>query len=147
MSDTARARASRRNGRKSKGPRTLAGKRRAAGHARKHGLTLPALHDPALSSQVDALARKFAGADGDPRRYELACRIAEAQVDVMRVRQTRLSLLEQVETNREALAQLVRLDRYERRALSRRKGAIWAFAEAAQAKSDFGKLNLDGKTQ
>ena len=142
MSDTARARASRRNGRKSTGPKTRAGKQRAAGHARTHGLNLPVLHDPALSHQVEVLASKFVGTDADSRRYELACRIAEAQVDVMRVRQARLPLLEQVETDSDALAQLVRLDRYERRALSRRKSAIRTLAEAAKAKarSGFGEL-------
>jgi len=145
VTDTARARASRRNGRKSEGPKTLAGKLRVARNAQRHGLSLPVLLDPALSREVEDLARRYAGADPAPRRHELAGRIAEAQVDVMRVRVARLPLLERVESDRDALALLVRLSRYERRALSRRKSAIWAFAAAGKDEDEFGRTNLGEK--
>jgi hypothetical protein len=79
----------RRNSRASTGPRTASGKAAAAQNARRHGLRVAALSDPVLSVEVAKLAREIAGEDADERRRELAQRIAEAQIDVARVRQAR----------------------------------------------------------
>jgi hypothetical protein len=136
--ETARARASRDNARRSTGPNTSAGKARARRNARRHGLTLPVLSDPALAPEVDDLARAIErsvlaharGAAPDARRHALACRIAEAVIDLRRVRAAKLPLVAALHadpTNTAPLAQLARLDRYERRALSRRKAAIRDF--------------------
>jgi hypothetical protein len=65
------------------------------------------------------------GRDDDPRRHELAYRIAEAQLDLVRMRTARLPLVAQLEPNpKAAVREPLRLDRYERRALSRRKFAV-----------------------
>jgi hypothetical protein len=171
-----RTRANRHNARASTGPRTPAGKARAAKNALRHGLNMPVAIDPGLGDEIERLAKLIARDADDPGRLQGARRIAEAQIDVMRVRRARLALLsdpgarspklswrdirrriaalkrrpdpeeafeamnELIETRKsegaertlvEGLpflaAQLAKLDRYERRALSRRKTTIREF--------------------
>jgi hypothetical protein len=156
---TARARASRRNGRKSRGPKTPAGKAVAARNARRHGLNLPVLADPRVAPDVDALARQITtsvvGRDDDPRCHELGRRVAAAQLDLVRVRTARLPFVATLDDDPTSAARMVpellRLDRYERRALSRRKFAMRAFETvalpAAAARRHFGETNLGGKNE
>jgi hypothetical protein len=122
--------ANRRNARASTGPRTSAGKARAAQNASRHGLSVPARYDPARSEEIEALARAIAGARADAECLELARRIAEAQIDVVRARAARLQLYPEVLHNPVAIARLAAIDRYERRALSRRKRAIRVLVDA-----------------
>jgi hypothetical protein len=80
------------------GPKSAAGRARSAKNAFRHGLNLPLLTDPAASAEVVALARKIAasaGAEqsGKPEFIELAYRVAEAQLDLVRVRWARRDLI------------------------------------------------------
>jgi hypothetical protein len=125
-----KAEANRRNARASTGPRTVAGKARAAQNARRHGLNLPARYDPSRSGEIDALAGVIAGADAGAERRELASRIAAAQIDVERARRARLDLYPQALRERDAIARLAAIDRYEGRALSLRKRAMRDFDDA-----------------
>jgi hypothetical protein len=61
----------------------------SARNARRHGLSLPVLADSGLSEEVEALACEIAGVSANSEMHELARRIAEAQIDLRRVRSAR----------------------------------------------------------
>ena len=136
MISEARREASRRNGRRGQGPKTAEGKARSSRNAVRHGLSQPAGLDPAFADQIAALARAIAGPEAGRERFEMACRIACAQMDVARVRRARADLLSVQPLDGATLARAVALDRYEARALSRRKRAIWAFDAASALAAD-----------
>jgi hypothetical protein len=134
MSRARRAFANRANARKSTGPQTRAGKAVVARNARRHGLSLPLLGDQAIEPEVEALARliigSIVGLAAEPRILELACRIAEAQLELVRVRRVRLPVRARLAAEPAVAGELLRLDRYERSALARRKRALRAFDAA-----------------
>ena len=122
--------ANRRNARRSTGPRTVAGKARAARNARRHGLTVSPLNDPAFMRAAAALAAAIlqTGQMGtDPESQLEAMQIAIAHTRVRQVRAAKRKLhgsgLEWDELTR----RLASLDRYEGRALARRKMAMRVF--------------------
>jgi hypothetical protein len=184
-----------------RGPLTAKGKARASQNARRHGLSRSVLRDRIATVEIEDLTRKICGsrpgsqtdkegakgidAAVDREFARIARRIAEAQVDLLRVRRARHDLISRAFANphfrpgkglhawirllakagellklgvalsqdmREAIevkprgaeklalilsdasAELARMDRYERCALSRRKFAIREF-DVAQEKA------------
>jgi hypothetical protein len=81
--------ANRANARASTGPRSAAGKLRSARNASRHGLSVPVWSDPELSADARILTLEIAGPDAAPNLQRLARVIAEAQIDLNRVRQAR----------------------------------------------------------
>ena len=139
MTSAAKIRANQRNALKSTGPKTRAGKRIVARNARHHGLTVPVLCDPALTREVEDLARAIersvTGAEADAAGHALACRIAEAVIDLQRVRLAKVPLVSALEADAgdgRALARLWRVERYERHAFARRNRAIREFDATAR---------------
>jgi hypothetical protein len=86
-------RANHANAKSSTGPKTTPGKARSAQNALRHGLNVSTLSDPALAPLAEAMARRIAGHDADAEALECARRIAEAQVDINRVRGARRHLI------------------------------------------------------
>jgi hypothetical protein len=110
--------ANRSNARRSTGARSEEGKRRSAGNALKHGLSLPIVLDAHLSEEVRALAYKIAG--GDHHLLNLATEIAEAQLNLQRVRRVRAEAINRLLSDPQyrTRSQMLRMNRLIARALT-----------------------------
>lgn len=168
--------ANRENAKKSTGPRTTAGQKRASRNSFRHGLSVP-LRSADFIKRLDKLARRIAGKDAGAIVLNIAYSIAEAHLELVRVRQTKTAAINYIhgygalrsslpvdpdfvaklsrlietaglikelgylippllppmperepertaEAMRRAIPKLVKLDRYEDRALARRTRAI-----------------------
>ena len=93
MTLSRRVRANRANARRSTGPKTAAGKSKAAGNARRHGLSVPVNLEASLEPMVEEFALVIAGEGADATRFDKARRVAEAQIDLLRIRRSRLAIL------------------------------------------------------
>ena len=90
------SRPNRRNASRSTGPRSRAGRKRAAGNATVHGLTANLLSNATLAEQVEKLAREIAGSVGDAILLQYARDVARAEIDLARVRRIKVALIERV---------------------------------------------------
>ena len=93
MTSDDKTKANRANARASTGPKTADGRARVARNALRHALSLPVCSNPALSEEVETLAREIAGPDANAETQDLARQVAEAQIDLRRVRCARHKLL------------------------------------------------------
>lgn len=132
MSNDRRVEANRNNARKSTGPRSAAGKRRASRNSFRHGLSVTAA--PSATKRIGTFARQIAGRNANATLLQAARSIAAAALDLAQIRRIKLALIERAlaleelerselsnvdriaDAVRRALPELVKLDRYERRA-------------------------------
>ena len=111
--------ANRANANKSTGPRTRRGKAKVGRNALRHGLDAFGCGDSGLSETTERLAKAICQGP-DRVGYHQALIIAESFADIVRVRAARVHILDHALE----LPKILRLERYELRALSRRRRAI-----------------------
>ena len=93
MVSTRKQQANRANAKRSTGPRTAEGKARASRNAQGHGLAVPVAANQAFYAEIDQLACAILTSCAPCANLELASRVAEAQIDLNRVRCARHQLI------------------------------------------------------
>jgi hypothetical protein len=141
MTSEAKIAANRRNAQRSTGPRTALAKARVRRNALRHGLAALVVGDPTVATEVDRVAAALGGPGAGAVDRDQALIVAEAQVTLKQIRRARAQIMELGPPTRNPNAwdtasmppvercglyvdQLLRLERYERRALARRKRAV-----------------------
>jgi hypothetical protein len=123
--------ANRSNAKRSTGPRSKTGRETSSRNALRHGLAIDIGADPAFRGDIEKLAKLLSRASGGPTVSEVAREAASAELDLLRIRKIRAWLFETHAGATDGLAELndklAKLERYERRAFSRRKRALRAF--------------------
>ncbi|SIO46540.1 hypothetical protein SAMN05443247_05744 [Bradyrhizobium erythrophlei] len=130
--------ANRSNARKSTGPRSKKGQEASSRNARRHGLAIAVGCDPALQGEIEKLARLLS-TSGSQDVSGPAREAAEAEFELLRIRTVRAWLFQTLYFAKanapdglaELNGKLGKLERYERRAFSRRKSALRAMSQAA----------------
>jgi hypothetical protein len=125
--------ANRNNAKKSTGPRSEAGREASRRNARRHGLAVAVGTDPAFHDDIEKLAKALSLSRGMQGVDERAREAAGAELDLLRIRKIRAWLFETLhfcakDISPSRLAELndklAKLERYERRAFSRRKRVL-----------------------
>jgi hypothetical protein len=131
--------ANRRNGLLGRGLKTSAGKARSSRNALKHGLSIPVNRDKTLRRRIEVLARILARSEAENVFGQVRV-LAEAELELARARAVLEAVLthagitaewnggpEQGPALIDVLPELQRLERYERRAFSKRRRALRDF--------------------
>jgi|SRR3981081_2178354 hypothetical protein len=130
MSSDRQIAANQNNAKRSTGPRSKAGREVSRHNARRHGLAIDIGNDPAFHDDIEILADALS--NGTQIDSECAREVAEAELDLVRIRKIRAWLFATLYCADTALPdrlaelnkKLAQLERYERRAYSRRKRVL-----------------------
>src|SRR5437588_12950126 len=96
MSSERKIAANRRNARKSRGPRTLAGKVRASRNACRHGLAAISHDNLAYCAEIEQAAKAICEGDSDPLLFDQALIIAENDLILRCVRTQQVFVIERL---------------------------------------------------
>jgi hypothetical protein len=121
--------ANQKNAKNSTGPKSDVGKHRSAQNALSHGLSIPIGRIADMRADIEVVALSIARASGEKSITELSRQAAEAQLEILRIRKARVALFEMEISGDELTKKLASLERYERRAYSRRKSAFRSMQE------------------
>jgi hypothetical protein len=124
MTTLRQAEANRNNSSKSTGPRTAAGKLKAGRNAVRHGLAALVNRIPVRTPELDSFAEELCCGNDDPAIFAKSLTVAHNEVVLQAIRRRRMSILEKAltaEGTEDIVADLKRLDRYERRAWAKQK--------------------------
>jgi hypothetical protein len=126
--------ANRRNATRSTGPVTAQGKARASRNARRHGLSVPVYRASTVAADIGEFALQLVGEAASRTEIDLARAAAAAQLELVRIRREKQLLLEDLASavSSADMQAIRRLDRYERRAESRRKRALSELSKVCQ---------------
>lgn len=89
----------RRNAARSTGPRTADGKKRSSANSLRHGLARALGQNTSLATDIEQIACAFANGR-DPCLLYHARGVTEAQLEIVRVRQARVHLIDKIINNR-----------------------------------------------
>lgn len=124
--------ANRKNAQKSTGPRSKEGREVSRRNALHLGLAISIRTDPAVCDDIEKLANVLSSSDENQNPRESVRVAAEAQFELLRIRKTRAWLFETLYFGKPATSdslaklndELAKLERYERRAFSKRRRAL-----------------------
>jgi hypothetical protein len=136
--------ANRKNAKNSTGPKSRAGKRRSRANAFRHGLAIDIGVDSGVAEQIERLTLAMTS-PGPLMQTPLLRQLAEVEVDLQRIRKIRAGIFRSALQQTDARlpycgdlnSQLEKLERYERRAMSRRKRVLRAISQCGGGRFAF----------
>jgi hypothetical protein len=141
MSSQRQIAANRSNARKSRGPRTAAGKSCASRNALRHGLAAITRLNPALAPDIERMAKTICANDQNPLLFEQALMIAENETVLLCVRAERVAVIERLRDG--TASPLARKDDSLARAKARFRLAKLGYEGRVQAKDKNKDTNKD----